>query len=179
MTHCNPQLCRWSTKICHYEAIYDIRMRQIVNKWFIGLVEQRRKDIVGDIKDPGMEGVYTANSSYRLGRPVLQHSGVRFTLSVEARRMGVAWYVSSGVCWYLHCGLAPSMCPADPRAARNERLGEEHWSLRYYSKKRGWDYCRPCRGTSLKCNKHLGPGLPLPPFPWSPLHQTKRILISS
>ena len=126
------------------------------------------KDIVSDIKEPRIEGVYTANGSYRLGRPVLQHSGGLFTISVEARRKGVAWYVSSGVGWYLCSGSAPSMCPADPRAARNERLGEKHWSWRYYSRQKGWDYCRPCRGTSLKCNKHLGPGLP----PSFDLHST-------
>ena len=38
-----------------------------------------RQDIVRDIKDPGVAGVYRATGSYCRGRPVLQHSGGLFT----------------------------------------------------------------------------------------------------
>ena len=73
--------------------------------------------------EPGVEGVYKADGSYYLGRPVLQHEEGHFT----AYARGGFWIVSSGVggTGYLVSGSAPSQCPADPRAARNER--QTHW----------------------------------------------------
>ena len=105
------------------------------------------RDIVRDIMEPGVAGVYRANGSYRQGRPVLQHSGGLFTLSVYAG----CWRVESGDGGdeYLRSGSAPSQCPADPRAARDERRGWTHW--RYNSKQRG--YNRESSGISVKCNK--------------------------
>ena len=40
------------------------------------------EDIKRDMYEPGVEGLYKADGSYFLGRPVLQHEGDRFTLSV-------------------------------------------------------------------------------------------------
>ena len=90
-----------------------------------------------DMKEPGLAGVYWADSSYCRGRPVFRHSGGEFTLSVEYG----SWEVSSGVGGDVHLWsrTAPSMCPADPRAARRERLGcrtQKHWT--YLNKQRGW-----------------------------------------
>ena len=83
--------------------------------------------------DGGVAGVYRADGSYREGRPVLQHSGGLFTLSVS-RYGGYCWRVESSVGYvlYLRSGSAPSQCPADPRAARNERLGQRqtHWQYK-------------------------------------------------
>ena len=106
------------------------------------------EDIVRIIKNPGVAGVYRAGGSYRRGRPVLQHSGGHFTLSVF---YGGFWYVESGVggVEYLMSGSAPSQCPADPRAARNERYGWTHWT--YKNKFRGGD--TESSGISIKCNK--------------------------
>jgi len=101
------------------------------------------QDIERDIRDPGVAGVYTATGSYLWGRPVLQHSGGLYTLSVY--EYDGCWWVGSG----LYSGSAPSQCPADPRAARNERLGETHW--RYRSKQSG--NFTESRGISVKCDK--------------------------
>ena len=109
------------------------------------------QDIDRDIMGPGVAGVYTANGSYRHGKPVLQHSGGLFTLSV-----GVGgcyrgcWYVQSGVggAEYLYSGSAPSQCPADPRAARNESVGQTHWI--YYNRQ---EALTSGSGISVKCNK--------------------------
>ena len=101
-----------------------------------------------DIMRPGMEGLYKAwDGSYCMGRPVLQHNGGRFTLYV----WGGCWSVSPGVrdVLYLVSGSAPSMCPADPRAARDESEGRTHW--RYWSKKRAFP---ESRGISIRCAKH-------------------------
>ena len=110
------------------------------------------RDIKREILDgvgvgEGVAGVYTGDGSYRRGRPVLHHSGGLFTLSVGGWG---CWRVQSGVggVWYLYSGSAPSQCPADPRAARNERRGETHWS--YWSKRGG---ITESSGISVKCNK--------------------------
>ena len=122
------------------------------------------QDIVRTIMDKGegVAGVYTAGGSYRRGRPVLHHSGGLFILSVPYD----CWYVQAGVGGdsYLYSGSAPSQCPADPRAARNERGGRTHWVYdssqrefiessgirRYWSKQRG---TTESSGISVKCNK--------------------------
>ena len=105
------------------------------------------RDIVRDIEDPGVVGVYRGNGSYRQGRPVLQHSGGLFTLSADYS----CWRVESGVVggWYLLSGSAPSQCPADPRAARNEKQGLTHW--RYYNKQHRMVF--ESSGISVKCIK--------------------------
>ena len=114
----------------------------------ISLSEEVKKDI----KEPGVEGVYKADGSYHQGRPVLQHEG-GFTLSVESDW----WSVSSdgvGGDRYLHSRSAPSQCPADPRAARDERRDEKLW--KYYSKSLDWlgrDWT-DSRGISISCAKH-------------------------
>ena len=103
------------------------------------------QDIESDIREPGVAGVYRATGSYRHGRPVLQHSGGLFTLSVNYD----CWVVESGVGdGYLRSGSAPSQCPADPRAARNERWGAAHWR---YRSKRG-EYTESS-GIIVKCDK--------------------------
>ena len=97
------------------------------------------QDIGKDVDDPypGVAGVYRAEGLYFRGRPVLQHSGGLFTLSV--RRWGRGWEVGSDVGgdWFLRSGSAPSHCPAATRAARSERSGhtQTHWS--YWSKQTG------------------------------------------
>ena len=105
------------------------------------------QDIVTDILKPAVAGVYRADGSYHQGRPVLQHPGGLFTLSVYV--LG-HWEVQSGVggVGHLWGGSAKSQCPADPRAARHEREGQTNW--RYYSKRTGWT---ESQGISVKCNK--------------------------
>ena len=104
------------------------------------------QDILRDIEERGVAGVYTASGSYRHGRPVLQHSGGLFTLSA----WGGGWVVESSVggADYLSSGSAPSQCPADPRAARNERRGETHWG---YGNKSG-EYTESS-GISVNCDE--------------------------
>ena len=84
------------------------------------------EDIKRDIMKPGAEGLYRADGSYYRGRPVLQHEGGRFTLSVGNIK---CWKVYTGVvgAGYFKSRTAPSQCPGDPWAARNERLGRTHW----------------------------------------------------
>ena len=108
----------------------------------ISLSEDNKRDI----KEPGVEGLYKADRSYGSGRPVLQQEGGIFTLFV---RDG-CWNVSAGFRGYryLKSGSAPSQCPADPRAARDERLGLTQWTL---SKPSGYT---ESSGISIKCNNH-------------------------
>ena len=108
-----------------------------------------RKDFNG-IMNPGVAGVYSANGTYCTGRPVLQHSGGKFTLYSA----GNNWKVSGGVHHFwdaLWSGSAPSLCPADPRAARNEKQGVTDW--RYRPDNGRWRAYQS-DGISLKCNKH-------------------------
>ena len=104
------------------------------------------QNIERDIKDPRLAGLYRANGSYIHGRPVLQHSGGLYTLSVYDG----CWWVGSGVggAVYLYSGSAPSQCPADPRAAGDELEGQTHWG--YRGKQRG---LIDSQGISVKCNK--------------------------
>ena len=100
------------------------------------------------IYEPGVGGVYKADGSYFRGRPVLQQEGGHFTLHV----LEGCWWVRAGVggADYLQSGSAPSMCPADPRAARSERWGLTQW--RYWSKRGGgW---RVSGYISVTCKKH-------------------------
>ena len=106
------------------------------------------EDIKRDIMKPGAEGLYRANGSYYRGRPVLQHSEGRYKLFVAHFRWKVAPDVGGSGC--LMSGSAPSQCPADPRAARNERMGQTHW--RYWSKQKGMTQSS---GIIVKCKKHL------------------------
>jgi len=55
---------------------------------------------------------------------------------------------SVGGDWYLRSGSAPSQCPADPRAARDERRGQTHWA---YRNKQG--IYTESSGISVKCDK--------------------------
>ena len=105
-------------------------------------------DITQDIVEPGLAGVYQAEGICRWGRPVFRHSGGEFTLSVYG---GGYWMVSSGVggAGYLSSRTAPSMCPADPRAARSEMWGWTHWM--YRSKRGGFE---ESGDNSVACNKH-------------------------
>jgi len=104
------------------------------------------KDITRDMEEPRVAGVYRADGTYYNGRPVFRHSGGKFTLSV----CGADWEVSAygGAC-FLSSGSAPSMCPADPRAARCERLGQTHWM---YRSKVGIE--RESGDIRVTCNKH-------------------------
>ena len=105
------------------------------------------QEIVRDIKEPGVAGVYKPEGSYYRGRPVLQYSGGLFTLSMG----GSYWMVQSGGVrgnMYLMSGSAPSQCPADPRAARNEMRGKKHW--RYWNEQGEWP---ASSGISVKCSK--------------------------
>ena len=110
------------------------------------------QDVERYIMEPGVAGVYTADGSYWNGRPVLQHSGGRFTLLV----LGSCWSVEVRSGWsavgggdILCSGSVPSQCPADPRAARDEKQEETHW--KYWIKlNHGW---AESRGISVKCNK--------------------------
>ena len=115
------------------------------------------QEIERDIKDPGVAGVYRANGSYHGGRPVLKHSGGRFTLSVDVDEG--SWVVDSfygdgdGGGQYLWSGSAPSQCPADPRAAIMNtpqgmvKKGQNLWG--YADNSRG---SSESEGISVKCN---------------------------
>ena len=108
-----------------------------------------RKDFNG-IMYPGVAGVYRADGTYCNGRPVLQHEEGEFTLYSA----GSNWKVSNGVHNFwdtLWSGSAPTLCPADPRAARNEKQGVRNW--RYRPDKGRWRAYQS-DGISLKCNKH-------------------------
>ena len=104
------------------------------------------QDTIRDVDEPWVAGVYRAEGSYRLGRPVLQRLGGHFTLSVH----GSCWRVKSDVggALYLGSGSAPSHCPADPRAARSLMRGQTHW--RYKNKNGGKT---ESSGISVQCNK--------------------------
>ena len=106
------------------------------------------EDVKKDILEPGVAGLYTADGSYCYGRPVLQQEVGRFTLYVERG----CWRVSDDVegdDWYLMSGSVPSQCPADPRAARDERRRWNHW--RYDSNQ---EMYTESTGIIVKCNKH-------------------------
>ena len=115
------------------------------------------KEVKRDIKEPGVEGLYMGDGSYYMGRPVLQHEGGHYTLSVEwAGSGGVGrsrWRVTSGSSdLHLHGGSVPIMCPAEHRAVRDEMRGVAHWE---YKNKKGrwtesWGICLQC-----KKQKHL------------------------
>ena len=90
------------------------------------------EDVKRDIKEPRVEGVYKANGSYYKGRPVLQHSDGHFKLFVAYFRWKVGSDVGGSGC--LMSGSVPSQCPADPRAARNEREGRTQWQ--YWNSKK-------------------------------------------
>lgn len=108
------------------------------------------EDVKRDIWEPGVEGVYKADGTYRLGRPVLRHSGGRFTVSA-----GSCWTVLSGVNGgagspiYLQGGSVPSQCQAGPWAARKERRGQTHWNS--FGNPGGFP---ESSGIIVKCNKH-------------------------
>ena len=108
------------------------------------------EDVKRNMKEAGgeVEGLYKADGSYCKGWPVLRHEGGHFVLSVYDAG---CWIVSAGVegAGYLYSRSAPSQCPADPRAARNERLGQTHWK---YWNKHGRDF--ESNGIIVKCNKH-------------------------
>ena len=98
-------------------------------------------DITRDMEEPGVAGVYLADGTYYMGRPVFRQEGGVFTLSVTLTVWGGCWVVSSGVWGAVHLWsrTAPSMCAADPRAARHERpdyTTQKHWT--YLNKQRGW-----------------------------------------
>ena len=110
------------------------------------------QDVVRDITYPGVAvaGVYKTDGTYRHGRPVLEHSGGLFTLSV----WGGFWVVESDVDSYLMSGSAPSLCPADHRAAaaRNERVRQTNWSFWSKRKRGGWPWPESS-GITVKCKK--------------------------
>ena len=106
--------------------------------------------VARNIKEPGVAGVYRASGSYRQGRPVLQHSGGRFTIFVCDGAWMVTSDVGDEVQIHLVSGSAPSQCPADPRAARNEHIGMTHWG---YENKHGG--CTSLGGgISVNCGQH-------------------------
>ena len=104
-----------------------------------------------DIKEPGVEGVYIATGLYKLGRPVLQQVGGRFSLYIGWSWEGGCWEVSSvvGGAEYLVSGSAPDMCPADPRARRNEWRDQTYWK---YKDKRG--VLKESRIINVVCKTH-------------------------
>ena len=110
------------------------------------------ENVVEDIEEPGVEGTYKGVGSYRKGRPILMHSAGQLTLYVMGSDTVCCWRLglsSDSDSWYLLSGSAPSICPADPRAAINVSLGVSHW--RYSSKQEGMT---ESRGISVKCKKH-------------------------
>ena len=113
---------------------------------------------VGCIVEPEVEGVYRPDGSYSRGRPVLQHSGGRFSLSVKSYDGVGCWVLSSCLRFYwshpendyLRSQTAPIHCPGDPRAARNERLELTQWE---YAK---WPRCQwyQSSGITVICKTH-------------------------
>ena len=106
------------------------------------------KDIKRNIDEPGVEGLYKSYGSYHHGRPVLQHQGGRFKLYVFYGCWRVSPYVGGDV--YLESGSAPSLCPADPRAARSEWLARKLWVYQ----KEDYDWTESSE-ISFKCKTHL------------------------
>ena len=111
------------------------------------------KKIRNKINEPRIAGVYKADGSYYMGRPVFKHSRGRYTLHVS----GGSWSVSFGVGGgflkdYLISSSAPSNCPADPKAARSEKnAGSTHWRMAH--NKNG--ICSSeFSEIIVKCNKH-------------------------
>ena len=98
------------------------------------------------VRFPGVAGVYRANGTYCKGRPVLQHSGGEYVLYASGY-----WNVRTGVNNFWSTTLwsrtAPSLCPADPRAARNEMEGLINWT---YAPK----IINQSDRVSLKCKVH-------------------------
>ena len=108
------------------------------------------ENVKRDIQEPGVVGEYRPLGSYRYGRPVLQHSEGRIRLYVEIS----SWVLGSYEQYhlgekYLMSGSVPSQCPADPRAARNEKNGLTRW--RYKRNQRGYTESKTI---TIKCNKH-------------------------
>ena len=112
------------------------------------------QDVKSDISEPGVEGLYKADGSYYKGRPVLKHQGQGGLLTLYMDGGGW-WSVSPGVGYgvYLCSGSAPSQCPADPRAARNDMRGRTHWE--YTNKQyRNNRWSTESSGVTIRCAKH-------------------------
>ena len=116
----------------------------------ISLSEEVRENI----EEPGVVGVYTAQGSYCNGKPVLQHSGGLFTLSVKNRNWMVESRTSHAL--YLQSGSSPSLCPADPRAGIKDDMTfwsyEPAWRDSVNKMDDQGDMIESS-GISLKCNK--------------------------
>ena len=107
------------------------------------------EDVMRNIEDRGLVGVYRTDGDYCHGRPVFLHSGGQFCLYVSAQGR---WWVShlDGVSPHIVSGSAPSMCPADPRAARNERWVQTQTRWRFKGKQGILESC----GYTITCCKH-------------------------
>ena len=110
------------------------------------------EDVVSDINNPGVAGVYKADGTYLSGMPVLRHEEGEFTLIKNG-----GWKVTYGVHGfsdYLHSGSAPSLCPADPRATRNESRRLKLWRYTPKFKLFGHTGYPESSGIIIKCAKH-------------------------
>ena len=111
------------------------------------------KKIRNKINEPRIAGVYKADGSYYMGRPVFKHSRGRYTLHVSGGSWSVSYGVGGGFLKdYLISSSAPSNCPADPKAARSEKnAGSTHWRMAH--NKNG--ICSSeFSEIIVKCNKH-------------------------
>ena len=103
-----------------------------------------------------VKGLYKAEDGlYHRGRPLLQHEGGSFTLSVRGGDdNGGFWCVRDGVRGspYIWSWTAPSQCPADPRAARNELMkGGKYWRSKQGGPLGGYN---ESSGVSIRCKTH-------------------------
>ena len=128
------------------------------------------EEIARNIRETGVAGVYKADGTYCRGRPTLRHSDGRFTLSVKGYDGIGRWVLTStrrfewSDPWddYLRSRTAPSPCPADPRVARNERLGLEQWEYckwRHQQWQGQWNQTNPFQwsqssGITVICKTH-------------------------
>ena len=143
------EYCVWRNKTWHDDpalTVTSLSEKPSVCEVTISLSE----DVKREIMEQGVEGVYRADCSYFHGRPVMQHEGGSFTISAGSGAH--CWKVRYGVggVEYLRSGSAPSQCPADPRASRNESRGRTLWE--YRDKQDRWP---ESSGISIMCAKHI------------------------
>ena len=107
-------------------------------------------DISSEFIDKGVAGVYRSDGLYQTGRPVFKHWEGIFEICADN-----CWKVGSDHSWELESGSAPSLCPADPRAAWNEFQRQNNWE---YNTKlrplRSQQRPNPANKIRITCKKH-------------------------
>ena len=132
---------------------FDSRVRTWYDDPHVTAISLKEKptecEVTIKLKDKSM--LFLADG-YCRGRQVLHHTDgeMRLRLYVNETGLWVASWVDDDN--FLMSRSAPSMCPADPRAARETRRGETGW--RYWSKRRGGAWVR-AEDILVTCSTHI------------------------